>query len=101
MEVMWMPPDRSSLAERYDAAVKAINAGVPWRTVMTDVLGFSPQQVARMEIERMQESFTLAGREAIPYEQLPGQSPPPPGQAVLPISQSAATASAAGIPPAP
>lgn len=101
MEVMWMPPDRSSLAERYDAAVKAINAGVPWRTVMTDVLGFSPQQVARMEIERMQESFTLAGREAIPYEQLPGQSPPPPGQAVLPISQSAATASAAGTPPAP
>lgn len=52
MEVIWAPPERFSLAERYDAAAKAQAAGVPWRTVMADILQFSPQQVARMEAER-------------------------------------------------
>lgn len=52
MEVLWTPPDRFSLAERYDAASKAQAAGVPWRSVMADVLQFSPQQIARMEAER-------------------------------------------------
>jgi hypothetical protein len=52
MEVLWAPPERYSLAERYDAAAKANAAGVPWRTVMTDILQFSPQQVERMEAER-------------------------------------------------
>jgi hypothetical protein len=57
MEVLWAPPERFSLAERYDAAVKAAAAGVPWRTVMTDVLQFSPQQVDRMEAERATDAF--------------------------------------------
>jgi hypothetical protein len=52
MEVLWSPPERFSLAERYDAASKAQAAGVPWRTVMSDILQFSPQQVERMEAER-------------------------------------------------
>lgn len=52
MEVIWAPPERFSLAERYDAASKAGAAGVPWRTVMSDVLQFSPQAVDRMEAER-------------------------------------------------
>lgn len=87
MEVMWAPPDRFTLAEKYDAAIKAIAAGVPWRTVMLDVLGFSPQQVSRMEAERMQESFTVAGRNAIPFEALPGgPAEPPPEQAVTGIA---------------
>lgn len=82
MEVMWAPPDQPSLAERYDAAAKAVAVGVPWRSVMLDILGFSPQQVDRMEVERMQESFTVAGRNAIPFEQAPGEpSVPPPEQA--------------------
>lgn len=49
---VWAPPERFSLAERFDAAVKAGPAGVPWRTVMTDVLQFTPEQVDRMEAER-------------------------------------------------
>lgn len=52
MEVIWRSPERFSLAERYDAASKAIAAGVPWRTVMADVLQMSPQAIARMEAER-------------------------------------------------
>src|SRR5690606_25937066 len=61
METIWLPPERHSLAERYDAAAKANVADVPWRSIMTDVLQFSPQQVARMEAERLiDQLFTPA-----------------------------------------
>lgn len=60
MEVLWQPPERFSLSERYDAASKAQAAGVPWRTVMSDTLQFSPQQIARMESERAVDSFVAA-----------------------------------------
>jgi Phage portal protein, SPP1 Gp6-like len=52
IETLWLPVERFSLAERYDAAVKAKQAGVPWRSIMTDILQFTPDQVARMETER-------------------------------------------------
>lgn len=57
MEVIWASPERFSLAERYDAAAKAQAAGVPWRTVMSDVLQFSPQQIDRMEVERQADAL--------------------------------------------
>jgi len=55
MEVIWASPERFSLAERFDAAVKASAAGVPWRTVMATILQYSPQEIARMEEERGQD----------------------------------------------
>lgn len=57
MEVIWASPERFSLAERYDAAVKAISAGVPWRTVMATILQFSLQEIARMEEERAADAL--------------------------------------------
>lgn len=57
MEVLWAPPDRVSMAERYDAAVKAKAADVPWRTRMTTILGFSPQETNRMEADRAAEAL--------------------------------------------
>lgn len=69
MEVLWQPPEHFSLAERYDAASKATGAGVPWRTTMTDVLQFSPQQVDRMEGERAAEAFLAAA--AAPVDTAP------------------------------
>lgn len=57
MEVLWGPAERVSIAERYDAATKAQAAGVPWRTTMTSVLQFSPQEVDRMEGERALDTF--------------------------------------------
>ena len=59
MEVLWAPPERFTLSERYDAASKAQAAGVPWSTVMKDVLQFSPQQVQRMEAERAADLLML------------------------------------------
>jgi hypothetical protein len=51
MEVIWAPPERRSLAERADAASKAQD--LPWRTRMRDIWQFSPQQIDRMEAERV------------------------------------------------
>lgn len=74
MEIMWAPPDRHSLAERYDAASKAGAAGVPWRTVMLDVLQFSPQQVDRMEAEKAVDTL-LAPVTAAPIERVTPTGP--------------------------
>jgi hypothetical protein len=52
MEIMWASPERFSLAERYDAAIKAVSAEVPWETRMRSILQFSPQEVERMRAER-------------------------------------------------
>lgn len=57
IRIGWAPAERFSLAERYDAAVKAKASGVPWRTIMTDVLGFSPDQVTRMASDRMSDEM--------------------------------------------
>lgn len=57
MEVLWSPPERFTLAERYDAASKAQAAGVPWRTTMESVLQFSPQDIERMEAERAADAL--------------------------------------------
>ena len=65
IRVMWRPPERFSLAERYDAASKAQAAGVPWRTVMTDVLQFEPGQLAELEAQRAADAF-LAGAADVP-----------------------------------
>lgn len=57
MEVIWAPPDRVTMAEKYDAAVKAQAAGETWRSTMQDVLGKSPQQIQRMETERQSDAL--------------------------------------------
>jgi hypothetical protein len=54
---VWGPAERYSLAQRYDAALKAVTAGVPWKTRMLDVLQFTPVQVERMEMERMGDTL--------------------------------------------
>lgn len=60
LETLWMSPDRRSLAERADANAKAKAGDVPWRTRMTEIMEYSPQEAARMETERMSEAFTAA-----------------------------------------
>jgi hypothetical protein len=50
------------MAERADAASKA--ADIPWRTKMTDIWGFSPQEVDRMESERATDALLLPAQVA-------------------------------------
>lgn len=57
LECLWASPERFSLAERADAASKAITGGVPWRTVMADIWQFSPTQIDRMQAERVTDAL--------------------------------------------
>jgi hypothetical protein len=55
-ETIWRDPESRSIAELADAAVKKASAGVPWRQRMED-MGYTPQQIARMEIDRAADAL--------------------------------------------
>jgi hypothetical protein len=59
VKTLWAPPEHVSLAEKYDAAVKAQAAGVSWRTIMLDILGFTADDVDRMQAERASDQLTV------------------------------------------
>lgn len=60
LDIIWKPAERESLAARLDAATKAVTAQVPWRTIMTDIVGFSPQRVDQMQAERADDQILQA-----------------------------------------
>lgn len=55
-ETIWRDPESRSIAELADAAVKKSAAGVPWRQRMED-MGYTPTQIARMEIDRAADAI--------------------------------------------
>ena len=71
-EVIWADSESRSVAELADAAVKKQAAGVPWRQLMVD-LGYSPQEIERMEAERAADALIagLALPPTPPAEQQP------------------------------
>lgn len=58
-ETLWRDPESRSVAEMADAAVKKASAGVPWRQRMED-MGYTPTQIARMEIDRAADALNAA-----------------------------------------
>lgn len=60
VEVQWEEFERRSLGERADAASKAAPTGMPWRTMMTRIWGFSPSEVERMELERTDDALNAS-----------------------------------------
>lgn len=60
VDVLWEPPDRVSLAEKYDAAAKAKAAGESWKSIARNILGYSPEQIAQDELDRADEALTAA-----------------------------------------
>jgi hypothetical protein len=76
VDTLWAPPEHVSMAEKYQAAVQAKAADVPWRTRMLDILGFPADKVDQMEIERAQEQLTidtlLASTQPQPTPEIPG-----------------------------
>jgi hypothetical protein len=55
----FLPPDRPSMAERYDALTKA-GADIPWRSKMTKILQFDGDEVDRMAAERAEDMILTA-----------------------------------------
>ncbi|MEW1551353.1 phage portal protein [Streptomyces tsukubensis] len=56
LETVWRDPESRTVSELADAAVKKQAAGVPWRQRMED-LGYTPAQIARMEIDRASDAL--------------------------------------------
>ena len=72
-ETIWADPERKNEAAAADAAVKKQAAGVPWRQLMED-LGYTPQQIDRMEVLKAAEALKAA------LLAPPPPPPPAPGQ---------------------
>ena len=63
IEVIWADPERKTTAQLADAALKASQFGVPFRTRMADY-GKTPQEIERMEAERDADAKHEAQRAA-------------------------------------
>jgi hypothetical protein len=70
-EIIWADPERKSIAQLADAAVKQQLSGVPWRQRM-ELLGYTPTQINRMEAERNADLLLAAqlGDQASPAQQV-------------------------------
>jgi hypothetical protein len=80
IDVIWEKPERESLSERASAASQAAAAGVPWRTRMIEIMGYSPDQVDRMESERDDDLLFAARLAAVKASaELPSQPEPASG----------------------
>jgi len=55
--INWRPAERYGLAEKADAATKAKASDVPWETRMRDIWQYTPEQIARMRSERMDDAL--------------------------------------------
>lgn len=60
MQVLWADPQRFTLNEKTNAAVQAQAAGVPWRTRMSSILQYTPQEIDRMDAERSADAMMAA-----------------------------------------
>jgi hypothetical protein len=66
IETLWLPPERLSLTERADAAVKLKDI-VPRHTLWTDIMQFTPEKAERMESEMLSDilSMTLGENDGV------------------------------------
>jgi len=58
--VGFRPPDRTSMSERYAAAAAAKAAGQSQKSILRDILGMSPDQIAQEEADRADEQLSAA-----------------------------------------
>lgn len=70
LEVIWADPQYRSMAEMADAATKLSAAGVPWRSLMAKVMGFTPAEIDRMAAERASDNLLM---QAFAQSQSPAQ----------------------------
>lgn len=59
VEILFQPPDRVSVSEKYAAAAQAKAAGESWKSIARNILGYTPEQIRQDEIDRAEEALTL------------------------------------------
>ena len=69
LDVTFEPVERITMAEKYQAALAAKNAGESIKSIQRNVLGYSPDQIAQDAIDRAQDALVAAS-----------MAPPPPQQ---------------------
>jgi hypothetical protein len=97
IEVLFKPVDRVTISEMYAAAQAASAAGESWPSIARNILGYSPEQIAQDELDKMNEAMRaamFAGNPAVPPT-------PPEGVGVKygPVNPNRAVQSAMGKPP--
>ena len=70
LDVSFEPVERITMAEKYQAALAAKNAGESIKSIQRNVLGYSPDQIAQDSIDRAQDALVAASM-APPQQQLP------------------------------
>lgn len=94
IEVLFKPVDRVTIAEMYAAAQAASAAGESWPSIARNILGYSPEQIAQDELDKLNEAMRAAmfqGNPAVP--------PTPPGDVGVkygPVNPNRAVQSALG-----
>lgn len=59
VEILWEPPDRVSVTEKYAAAAQAKAAGESWKSIARNILGYSPEQIKQDELDRAAEQLSM------------------------------------------
>lgn len=77
LDVTFEPVERITLAEKYQAALAAKNAGESIKSIQRNVLGYSPDQIAQDAIDRAQDALVAAS-----------MAPPPPQTSVQELNGS-------------
>lgn len=86
VEVLFKPVDRVTVSEMYAAAMSAKNAGESWPSIARNILGYSPEQIAQDQLDRVQEAMLM---QSIAPPAPPQQAlPPGQGDNVTPIRKS-------------
>lgn len=60
LDVTFEPVERITMAEKYQAALAAKNAGESIKSIQRNVLGYSPDQIAQDAIDRAQDALVAA-----------------------------------------
>jgi hypothetical protein len=71
VEVLFKPVDRVTIAEMYNAAQAASAAGESWPSIARNILGYSPEQIAQDQLDKLNEAMRaamFAGNPAVPPE---------------------------------
>lgn len=77
LDVSFEPVERITLAEKYQAAYQAKQAGESIKSIQRNVLGYSPDQIAQDSIDRAQDALVAASFAPPPPRELPPGQPQP------------------------
>lgn len=76
-EMMWRDPETLTMAALYDASMKSVAIGIPWRARM-EKLGYTPQEIDRMDQERKDDAKLNAANPDVPLTGQVDMKPPGP-----------------------